>query len=146
MRWTAILSTCAALIAGAWFLVPSSTDEGEETPGDNLILPKGAMVAVVLPDGFSDQQHLGARAYDTFCAACHGANGQGQDGVAPALVHKIYEPGHHGDMAFLLAAQNGVRAHHWKFGNMPAVEGVTKADVLNIVAYIRALQRTNGIN
>jgi hypothetical protein len=29
---------------------------------------------------------------------------------------------------------------------MPAVEGVTNEDVLNIVAYIRALQRANGIN
>ena len=53
---------------------------------------------------------------------------------------------HHGDMSFVIAAQNGVRAHHWKFGNMPAVKGVTQADVLNIVAYVRALQRENGIN
>ena len=48
-------------------------------------------------------------------------------------------------MAFVLAAQNGARAHHWNFGNMPAVEGVTQGDVLNIVAYVRALQRENGI-
>lgn len=84
-------------------------------------------------------------AYDAVCAACHGLNGQGQAGVAPPLVHKIYEPSHHGDMAFVLAAQNGVRAHHWKFGNMPAVEGVTRSDILDIVSYIRALQRANGI-
>jgi hypothetical protein len=49
-------------------------------------------------------------------------------------------------MAFVLAAKNGVAAHHWPFGNMPAVEGVTDADVLNIVTYVRALQRENGIN
>jgi len=67
-------------------------------------------------------------------------------GVAPPLVHKIYEPNHHGDMAFLMAARNGVRAHHWKFGNMPPVEGITDAEVITIVAYVRALQRANGIN
>jgi len=40
----------------------------------------------------------------------------------------------------------GVRAHHWSFGNMPAVEGLTRADVKMIIAYIRELQRANGIN
>ncbi|MGB3277648.1 MAG: cytochrome c, partial [Pseudorhodobacter sp.] len=139
MRRAAMFFTLVAVVAGAWFLVPSSKRAPELASGANPILPKGAMVAVIVPDAFSDQQKLGARAYDVACAACHGANGQGQDGVAPPLVHKIYEPSHHGDMAFLLAAQNGVRAHHWKFGNMPAVEGLTEADVLNIVAYMRAL-------
>ena len=67
-------------------------------------------------------------------------------GVAPPLVHVIYEPSHHGDRAFLLAAQNGVRGHHWPFGNMPPVEGITQADVMDIVAYIRRLQRENGID
>jgi hypothetical protein len=49
-------------------------------------------------------------------------------------------------MAFVLAAQNGVRAHHWTFGDMPAVKGVTQADVLDVIAYVRALQRENGIH
>ena len=146
MRGAAIILTLVAVVAGAWFLMQSSNHEDERAPATSPILPDGAIVAVIVPGVFSDQQPLGARAYDAACAACHGANGQGQDGVGPPLVHKIYEPSHHGDMAFLLAAQNGVRAHHWTFGNMPAVEGVTKADVSNIVAYIRALQRANGIN
>ncbi|HBM41471.1 MAG TPA: cytochrome C, partial [Sulfitobacter sp.] len=50
------------------------------------------------------------------------------------------------DAAFLLAAKQGVRAHHWKFGNMPPVEGVTPGDVKMVVAYVRELQRANGIN
>jgi len=61
-------------------------------------------------------------------------------------VHAIYEPGHHGDLAFKRAAMNGVRAHHWPFGNMPPVQGITRADIGAIVAYVRALQRANGIN
>jgi hypothetical protein len=48
-------------------------------------------------------------------------------------------------MAFVLAAKQGVRAHHWRFGNMPAVEGVSDEDVLQITDYVRALQRANGI-
>jgi hypothetical protein len=49
-------------------------------------------------------------------------------------------------MSFQLAVQNGVRAHHWKYGNMPPVEGLTKGDVRGIIAYVRELQRENGIN
>ena len=70
----------------------------------------------------------------------------GQDGVAPPLVHKIYEPSHHGDESFQRAVAIGVRAHHWKFGTMPAIEGLTRADVKVITAYVRELQRHNGIN
>jgi mono/diheme cytochrome c family protein len=131
------------IIAGAmaWYL----STLGTQKAGPVTDIPAGALAAVVVPASFTEQEQTGARAYDAVCASCHGVNAQGQDGIAPPLVHKIYEPSHHGDMAFVLAAQNGVRAHHWKFGNMPAVEGVTQGDVLNIVAYIRAVQRANGI-
>ena len=98
-----------------------------------------------LPEGRGDVA-TGEEVFIEQCAVCHGENAAGQDGVAPPLVHKIYEPSHHGDAAFLLAAKNGVRAHHWRFGNMPPVEGVTDGDVKMIIAYVRELQRANGIN
>ncbi|WP_299832118.1 cytochrome c [uncultured Roseobacter sp.] len=104
------------------------------------------MVQVDLPETLSTNAQVGKLAYEAKCAVCHGTNATGQDGVAPPLVHKIYEPSHHGDGAFLLAAKNGVRAHHWRFGNMPPVQGVTDGDVKMIVAYVRELQRANGIN
>ena len=66
-------------------------------------------------------------------------------GVAPPLIHKIYEPSHHGDESFQRAVAVGVRAHHWKFGNMPAIEGLTRGDVKAIIAYVRELQEANGI-
>jgi len=145
MKWGAIFFALVAVLAGIWYLAQlSSRGESTETVS-NTILADGAIVAVEVPASFSDQEQVGQRAYDAVCATCHGVNAQGREGMAPPLVHKIYEPGHHGDMAFVLAAQNGVRAHHWKFGNMPPVEGVSKADVLNIVTYVRALQRENGI-
>ncbi|WP_417246831.1 c-type cytochrome [Celeribacter sp.] len=92
------------------------------------------------------EAEFGKRAFEAKCADCHGENAAGQNGVAPPLVHKIYEPSHHSDMAFVLAAKNGVRAHHWKFGNMPPVKGLTQADVKYIARYVRELQRENGIN
>jgi mono/diheme cytochrome c family protein len=106
----------------------------------------GALVAVTIPANFTQQEQIGARAFNAKCAACHGANASGHDGMGPPLVHVIYESGHHGDQAFHLAAMNGVRAHHWRFGNMPPVDGLTTSDVDTIVAYVRALQRANGIN
>ena len=80
------------------------------------------------------------------CASCHGDNAAGREGIGPPLVHRIYEPGHHGDGAFLLAVRQGVRAHHWPFGNMPPVAGVGDKDVESITAYVRKLQTANGIN
>ena len=67
-------------------------------------------------------------------------------GVAPPLIHKIYEPSHHADEAFQRAAANGVLAHHWSFGDMPAQPQVTRADMASIIAYVREVQRANGID
>ena len=78
------------------------------------------------------------------CAACHGERAVGTN-LGPPLVHKIYEPSHHGDLAFQRAAANGVRAHHWQFGNMPKIEGITPEDVQEITQYVRWLQRQAGI-
>ena len=86
----------------------------------------------------------GEAKFNNFCSRCHGPQGQGTNN-GPPLVHKIYEPNHHADMAFQRAAAQGVRAHHWKFGNMPKIEGVVPEDVSQIIGYIRWLQRQAGI-
>ncbi|MDV7144145.1 c-type cytochrome [Tropicimonas sp. TH_r6] len=103
------------------------------------------MVEVRVPSELSAKAQIGKRGFDARCAECHGPSAAGQDGVAPPLIHKVYEPSHHGDMSFLMAAKNGVRAHHWSFGNMPPIDGLTDADVANITLYVRELQRENGI-
>ena len=105
-----------------------------------------ALATVTLPETLSQNAQIGKIGFEAKCAACHGVNGSGQAGVAPPLVHIIYETGHHGDESFQRAAALGVRAHHWSFGDMPAVDGVTPADVTMITTYIRELQRANGIN
>lgn len=114
---------------------------------DTLIsIEEGALADVLLPETLSQNAHIGKLGFEAKCAACHGLNAAGQDGVAPPLVHIIYEPSHHGDDAFHRAAAMGARGHHWPFGDMPPVEGITRGDVTMIVAYVRELQRANGIN
>lgn len=87
----------------------------------------------------------GRQVFAESCAVCHGPRAGGHEGLGPPLVHRIYEPGHHGDMAFLLAARQGVRAHHWRFGDMPPVPGITQDEIAAVIAYVRSLQRANGI-
>ncbi len=86
----------------------------------------------------------GEAKFNANCAACHGKQGIGTQ-QGPPLVHKIYEPNHHGDAAFQRAAANGVKAHHWQFGDMPKIEGVSPADVDQIIPYVRWLQKQAGI-
>ena len=106
----------------------------------------GAPIAsVTVPGSLSAWAQTGQKTYEANCASCHGRNAAGQDGVAPPLVHIIYEPSHHGDESFQRAVARGVRAHHWRFGNMPPVDGLTRRDVAAVVAYVRELQRANGI-
>ena len=78
------------------------------------------------------------------CRQCHGEHALGTD-RGPPLVHSVYAPNHHGDAAFLLAVRNGVRAHHWTFGDMPPLPGLGDAEVASITAYVRWLQRQAGI-
>lgn len=135
------IAAVAAFGAGAVLLKP----EPQPQPAASLEEAAASIVDVAVPESLGAQAQMGKRAFEAKCAECHGVNAAGQEGVAPPLVHKIYEPSHHGDAAFLLAAQNGVRSHHWPFGNMPPVEGITAASVKDIVAYVRELQRNNGI-
>jgi len=92
----------------------------------------------------SHEARAGREAFDRLCAACHGADASGS-AAGPPLVHRIYGPGHHADVAFVLAAQRGVRAHHWRFGDMPSVPSARLDDIGLIVRYVRELQRANGI-
>lgn len=86
----------------------------------------------------------GEESYNNRCSICHGTAGAGS-AMGPPLVHKIYEPSHHGDASFFMAVARGVGSHHWNFGNMPPIQGVTRQEVVTIIDYIRALQREKGI-
>lgn len=96
------------------------------------------------PQSLPEDLKSGEKKFNDNCARCHGVEGKGTSN-GPPLVHKIYEPNHHGDFAFQRAAAQGVRAHHWQFGNMPKIGGVTSEDVTEIIQYVRWLQRQAGI-
>jgi len=86
--------------------------------------------------------------FEKFCSACHGVDLKGSENgpqKGPPLLHRIYEPSHHADASFQLAARNGVRAHHWPFGDMAPVPQVSTDEVAHITAYVRAEQRKVGI-
>ena len=93
---------------------------------------------------FSAEAEAGQVLFEENCMTCHGRHATGSD-QGPPLVHRIYEPNHHADIAFRLAVRNGVRAHHWPFGNMAPVEGVSDEDAIKITRYVRELQKANGI-
>jgi mono/diheme cytochrome c family protein len=103
--------------------------------------PKSAAGGSPLPA----ELQAGEAKFNAHCAVCHGPQATGTQ-QGPPLVHKIYEPNHHGDAAFLRAAEFGVKAHHWEFGNMPKIEAVSSADVEQIIRYVRWLQRQAGIS
>ena len=63
----------------------------------------------------------------------------------PTLIDSIYKPGHHSDFSIRAAVRQGVQQHHWSFGDMPPVSGVSSDDVEKIICYIREMQQANGI-
>jgi hypothetical protein len=75
---------------------------------------------------------LGKFNHHTYCASCN-------------FISRIYHPGHHGDKSFYIAAKRGVRAHHWPFGNVKPVRGVSDVQITTIAEYVRAIQQANGL-
>jgi mono/diheme cytochrome c family protein len=95
-------------------------------------------------DGYVADVGRGQVSYQASCAICHGPGGRGTR-QGPPLLDLTYRPDHHHDLAFHLAVKNGVKQHHWQFGHMPPVKGVSPEDVADIVAYVRTEQRKAGI-
>ena len=142
-KYPLIGAAVAAIAVGGYFAFRPATYTTAKTEEAPTSL---AIVEVTLPQEISMLAGMGKIAFESACINCHGQNAEGKRGFGPPLVHKIYEPSHHADYAFLMAVENGVRAHHWPFGNMPPQEGFTQGDVKAIIAYVRELQRANGIN
>ncbi len=134
MNKIVIICLLVAVVVGAIVLGWPRADKPTQTAG-----------AIRMPTNLSASAQGGMALFEANCAACHGAAATGTHN-GPPLVHRIYEPNHHGDGAFFSAVFRGARAHHWRFGDMPPVAGVSEQDVVQIIAYVRALQRANGIN
>ncbi len=146
-KWMLIGGAAVIVAAGGWWMTQSDTMAGGPTAQQAQSEPvaSGEMVAVTMPE-LTGSALRGQQYFRAACSACHGPNAGGLDGKAPPLVHRLYVPGHHGDMAIRMAAQRGVQSHHWRFGNMPVIEGLTDADLTDIIAFIRAVQQANGLS
>ena len=120
-RWLLVLITAMAM-AGCG---GGSSTVSDQRPPDVSLLARGGEV------------------FATSCAECHGTDLRGTD-RGPSFLSSVYEPDHHADIAFLLAAQRGVGQHHWRFGDMPPVDGVSEADIAAVVAFVRDTQSTEG--
>lgn len=105
----------------------------------------GQQPAVPQPSrGLMPTPTQGKALFDKHCALCHGVDLKGSD-KGPPLLHPVYEPSHHGDASFQMAVKFSSRAHHWRFGDMLPVSGVSPDDVAHITAYVRQRQRSVGI-
>lgn len=82
--------------------------------------------------------------YAANCARCHGGDLKGTT-LGPPFLDAIYRPAHHADASFVIAVKNGVRPHHWNFGPMPPVTGLTDAQIAQITAFVREEQQAVGI-
>ena len=132
-----VILLAALVMAGCSGGAPAQYDGG-----GNAASPSPA-IAVAVP-ALSAKAQAGREVFNARCALCHGSNAAGSR-QGPPLVHRIYEPGHHQDFAFRNAVRNGVMAHHWQFGNMPPVPGLSDNDIEQLICYVRELQRANGI-
>ena len=129
MRFLAAAATvAAAAVAAVLFAAPAMAET----------------IAVKLPE-LTPAAQAGAQTFIKNCAQCHGMIGGGTD-KGPPLIHRIYEPSHHGDFAFFRAVQQGTPAHHWPYGDMAPLPNVTEAEVTAIIKFVREVQRANGID
>lgn len=122
-RWIAFAVLAAVVIVGC------SEDAGtdQSTPGDSIAATGS----------------LGAEVYANSCASCHGADLRGTD-KGPSQLSIVYEPNHHPDDAYRSAISNGARQHHWTFGDMPPVAGLTDEEIEAVIAFIRTEQSRQG--
>ena len=115
------LSSFAFMAVISMWVIPGSTIAAE---------------SIEIPFSLAKGQML----YEKNCSTCHGQqlNGTNQ---GPPLIHPFYRPSHHGDKSFYRAALQGTKQHHWNFGDMPPVEGMTSKKMDSLVPYVRFYQQ-----
>ena len=114
---------------------------GDDTPAT---APRPAADDPTPREGLSEMVRAGEALFNRNCSTCHGVGAVGTN-QGPPLLDRVYHPGHHPDASFRNAVRNGVPAHHWKFGDMLPVPGVSAEEVDEIICYVRQTQRESGL-
>ena len=114
-----------AVLACAALAVPASCSSGDSPPA-------------------ASSGGAGAALYAQSCASCHGRDLRGTD-QGPSHLSEVYAPDHHPDSSFRAAIVQGTRAHHWDFGDMAPVTGLSDGEIDEIIAYVREQQAAHGL-
>ena len=117
---------------------------GDSAPEHDAMKPSGAEQVSAAGPALSDTARAGEKLFNANCSACHGAGAAGSS-LGPPLMDRVYHPGHHPDFSIRNAVSQGVRQHHWTFGDMAPVAGVSSDEVEKIICYVREMQRAKGL-
>lgn len=118
------------LLAVAFTLLSACDRPSPETLRKRMHLPAA---------DFRPNAELGSQLFEGNCIECHGMGARGSD-KGPSLMDNVYHATQHADLSFHFAIRDGVRQHHWQFGDMPPQPHMTPEQVGHIIAYIRAEQ------
>ena len=138
--WLLLLVGITVGVVGTLTLGPNMSDHDS---GKSVEKKTATILSVKEPPFLSGDAKKGKRLFELNCIDCHGKSGRGST-KGPPLV--MYDEDHHDDEAFARAVRNGVLQHHWQFGNMPAIPGITNAETRNIISYVREIQAFEPYN
>ncbi len=144
---TGRLLAAVCTLAASLLAVSCGADSSDaiDSPTSAPVLAPVTSTAALPPTGTAAAPAVadGAAVYQQYCAECHGVDLRGTD-KGPSQLSIIYEPNHHGDYAYRVAIREGTREHHWWFGDMPPVEGITDLEIEKVISFIRAEQQRLG--
>ena len=97
------------------------------------------LVMVAVTPVFAADAAAGKAVYDKRCKMCHGANGEGNPGMAKALNTTIQNLGS-ADVQKMSDADLKMVITKGK-GKMKPVAGLSDADIENVIAHVRTLKK-----
>lgn len=140
----AVLAGLLALaLAGGVYLARGAGESAQPeppAPQDEIT----ETVAVALPE-LTPQELAGKAVFAEYCATCHGPHGGGVAEIGPPLVYPGYGATELSDADIVAVVRQGVAMKRWKISDMPGVVGISGDEIRAAIAYLRAVQRANGI-
>lgn len=99
----------------------------------------------IIPAQLSAGAQHGRTIINERCIDCHGVDGTGGSRKGPPILHPMYRNEIFPDFVFKNSVLNGKREKNWRFGPMAPVEGLSDADVDDVIAFVREVQAATGV-